>query len=75
MGVKSPNITVEEYADHTLRKSKLVEKGVSFRVPEVSKTLQRQWRYRFALLNGEETKLPCQFVCDCGVERAGKTGH
>ena len=44
MGVKIPNITVNEYADRTPRKSKLVEKGVSFRVREVSKTLQRQWR-------------------------------
>ena len=60
MGVKIPNITVKEYADRTPRKSKLVEKGVSFRVREVSKTLQRQWRYRFTLLNGtrDEITLP-----------------
>ena len=32
MGVKMPSITVKEYADHTPRKSKLVEKGVSFRL-------------------------------------------
>lgn len=57
MGVKMPNITVKEYADHTLRKSKLVEKGVSFRVREVSKTLQRQWRYRFTLLNGKRDEI------------------
>jgi len=57
MGVKMSNITVKEYADHTSRKSKLVEKGVSFRVREVSKTLQRQWRYRFTLLNGKRDEI------------------
>ena len=57
MGVKMPNITVKEYANRTPRKSKLVEKGVSFRVREVSKTLHRQWRYRFTLLNGKRDEI------------------
>ena len=57
MGVKILNITVKECADRTPRKSKLVEKGVSFRVREVSKTLQRQWRYRFTLLNGKRDEI------------------
>ena len=57
MGVKIPNITVKEYADRTPRKSKLVERGVSLRVREVSKTLQRQRRYRFTLLNGKRDEI------------------
>ena len=56
-GVKMPNFTVKEYADHTPRKAISVEKGVSFRVRKVSNTVQRQWRYRFTLLNGKRDEI------------------
>ena len=52
-----PNFTVKEYADHTPRKAISVEKGVSFRVRKVSNTVQRQWRYRFTLLNGKRDEI------------------
>ena len=37
-----------------------MEKGISFRLREVPTTLQRQWRYRFTLLNEtrDEITLP-----------------
>jgi len=52
-----PNFTVKEYADRTPRKALSVEKGVSFRVRKVSNTVQRQWRYRFTLLNGKRDEI------------------
>ena len=52
-----PNFTVKEYADYTPRKAISVEKGVSFRVRKVSNTVQRQWRYRFTLLNGKRDEI------------------
>lgn len=52
-----PNFTVKEYADRTPRKAISVEKGVSFRVRKVSNTVQRQWRYRFTLLNGKRDEI------------------
>jgi len=52
-----PNFTVKEYADHTPRKAISVEKGVSFRVRKFSNTVQRQWRYRFTLLNGKRDEI------------------
>ena len=52
-----PNFTVKEYADRTTRKAISVEKGVSFRVRKVSNTVQRQWRYRFTLLNGKRDEI------------------
>ena len=52
-----PNFTVKEYADSTPRKALSVEKGVSFRVRKVSNTVQRQWRYRFTLLNGKRDEV------------------
>ena len=52
-----PNFTVKEYANRTPRKAISVEKGVSFRVRKVSNTVQRQWRYRFTLLNGKRDEI------------------
>ena len=52
-----PSITVREYADRTPRKAIYVEKGASFRVTKVSNTVQRQWRYRFTLLNGKRDEI------------------
>ena len=57
MGVKMPNFTVKDYADRTPRKAIRVEKNVSFRVRDVSGTLQRQWRYRFTIIGEKRDEI------------------
>jgi hypothetical protein len=57
MGAKISNFTVKDCANRSPRKAILVEKNVSFRVRDVSGTIQRQWRYRFTLIGEKRDEI------------------